>query len=211
MTNTPLWPHQYEPSSTSDGDLVHRSFRRRLFLVLTKPASSVVAFFFFGCIMSLITVAIFIMMAQTVAAFEESPESCYVCEHDWNGTADTDTLRSSDMGYDEPVLPVECVCEPRPWQILVDMEDIIYYVFTAEYALRFLTFSPLPKSCGGSRSSYFYQLLKFMVHPWQLIDLLAILPFWLEMVVSVSSFSSLRIVRLTRVFQVMKLGKYNRT
>ncbi|GMH89194.1 hypothetical protein TrVE_jg3139 [Triparma verrucosa] len=189
--NTPWWPHTREMYLSSvDGAPVKRPKRRQIFLVMTKPASSIASFIFFMTLMSLMVAAIAFMAMETMPSFLEQPSICpYSCDED-----------------DE-----DCVCEPRTVKWLVELQDYLYYLFTVEYLVRHMVFYPVPEKAGGSADPHIVQFLKFATHPWQLIDLLAIAPFWLENWLSVQSLQSVRIVRLSRIFQVVKLGKYNKT
>jgi len=126
-------------------------------------------------------------------SFMEIPDSCELCH---NSTS---------------VNTADCVCEGIPYQYLTNFSDILYIFFTAEYLARIILFSPLPASAGGSRSSYLAQFFYFVFDPWQLIDLLSVLPFWLEFLVDMRTFSAVRILRLSRIFQVVKLGKNSKT
>mmetsp|Transcript_11591 Transcript_11591/g.23087 ORF Transcript_11591/g.23087 Transcript_11591/m.23087 type:complete len:339 (+) Transcript_11591:29-1045(+) len=190
-SNTPLYPSAYEAYYSSiDGAPVRRRRRRQLFIVLTKPGGSKVGMAFFGVMITIMLTSVAIMTLETMDEFMESPDECDAC-------------RGEDEG---------CVCEPVPKKWLTDVQEVIYYIFTAEYILRHLTFYPAPRKAGGSSQPHAVQFLKFAVHPWQVIDLLAVAPFWLEDWFSnVNSLNSVRVLRLFRVFQVIKLGKYNRT
>lgn len=70
-------------------------------------------------------------------------------------------------------------------------------VFTIEYCVRFMV-TPLTTQ-------------KFVLDPFNLIDLLAVLPFFIELMTSDSSLDLrvLRAVRLVRIFRVFKVGKYS--
>ncbi|GMH52167.1 hypothetical protein TL16_g01173 [Triparma laevis f. inornata] len=160
---------------------------------MTKPASSIASFIFFITLMSLMVCAIAFMAMETMPSFLETPTTCpYSCPPDEENAED-------------------CVCEPRTVKWLIETQDYLYYLFTVEYVVRHLVFYPVPAKAGGSTASHPYQFFVFATHPWQLIDLLAIAPFWLENWLSVQSLQNLRIIRLSRIFQVVKLGKYNKT
>jgi voltage-gated potassium channel len=74
-------------------------------------------------------------------------------------------------------------------------------VFTLEYLLRFW--------CAGENPKYRGILgrLRYMVSPLALIDLIAILPFYLPMLVR-SNLIPLRALRLIRLMRILKLGRY---
>ncbi len=75
-------------------------------------------------------------------------------------------------------------------------------VFTAEYAGRIIVCKLNPKY-GSTR----YATLRFVVSPMMLIDLAAILPFFLPFVVADLRF--IRIIRLLRIFRLFKLARYS--
>ena len=75
-------------------------------------------------------------------------------------------------------------------------------VFTAEYAGRIIVCKMNPKYKGKK-----YSVLRFVVSPMMLIDLAAILPFFLPFVVVDLRF--IRIIRLLRIFRLFKLARYS--
>lgn len=75
-------------------------------------------------------------------------------------------------------------------------------VFTAEYAGRIIVCKMNPKY-GNAR----YAVLRVVVSPMMLIDLAAILPFFLPFVVVDLRF--IRIIRLLRIFRLFKLARYS--
>jgi len=79
-------------------------------------------------------------------------------------------------------------------------EAFVTFVFTAEYTLRIAT-TPEHRC-------------RFIVAPLNVVDLAAILPYWLQLLVSLlgmdaATGSWLRVLRLARVFRILKLGKYS--
>lgn len=105
-------------------------------------------------------------------------------------------------------------CEPRPWPIFVTLEQIAIAIFTVDYVCRILTVHAVsPSECninskyGNSAACrtwlYFWQWMNF-------IDVLAIIPFYLELMglgPSGGGSSVLRVFRLIRVFRMLKMPK----
>jgi voltage-gated potassium channel len=74
-------------------------------------------------------------------------------------------------------------------------------VFTVEYALRLWCSSENPKYSGAAGK------VRFVFTPFAIVDLLAILPFFLPMVIPVD-LRFLRAIRLVRFFRILKIGRY---
>ena len=75
-------------------------------------------------------------------------------------------------------------------------------VFTAEYAGRIVVYRMNPK-----HRTTRYSLLRLVFSPMMLVDLAAILPFFLPFVVVDLRF--IRIIRLLRLFRLLKLARYS--
>lgn len=118
--------------------------------------------------------------------------------------------------------PEDCAtCEPMPLPFFEVMEFIAGIAFSIEFFARFLT-------CAKVRFKYLddttliftltsnlpivymtktQRLCHFISSPSNVIDFLAIMPFYLEPVMPVNAnLMVLRLVRLTRVFRVLKMG-----
>lgn len=76
--------------------------------------------------------------------------------------------------------------------------------FTVEYLLRLWSADLDPRFSGPIRGR-----LKYLLTPFALIDLIAILPFYLPFLGLDLRF--IRAIRLFRIFRVLKLGRYNRS
>ena len=84
-------------------------------------------------------------------------------------------------------------------------EIISIGIFTIEYLMR-LYVSDITHPPRRKITSAF----KFIISPFGLIDLLAILPFYIPFIIKVD-LRFLRILRLIRFFRVFKIGRYNST
>lgn len=75
-------------------------------------------------------------------------------------------------------------------------------VFTTEYALRVWCCVQNPEFSSPLRGR-----LRYALSPYALIDLVALTPFYLPMVIPIE-FRMLRLLRMLRLFRVLRLGKY---
>ena len=92
---------------------------------------------------------------------------------------------------------------PRFCVLLNEVEKTAVIIFTAEYLLRIWTADML-----FPESSPFRAKLKYMVSGMAIIDLLAILPFYLPMVLPVDLLG-IRAIRLVRLLRIFKLNRYS--
>ena len=107
--------------------------------------------------------------------------------------------------------------------LFADFEVVAISIFTVEYGLRCITAHSVPypllghpEDAAEDKPRCCFQCMHktwyFIKSPFNVIDLLAIIPFYIGLIDShtsaVSQFSFLRILRLARVFRVFKLGKY---
>lgn len=89
---------------------------------------------------------------------------------------------------------------------LLVFEQISVIVFTIEYLLRFWI-ADLDDTYSGSS---FKKRLQFTFSPLGLIDLIAILPFYLPLLITMDM-RILRILRLFRLLRIFKLGRYSKS
>lgn len=87
-------------------------------------------------------------------------------------------------------------------RVLMRVEEIASIVFTVEYLLRILTADMLYPGKGAVASRF-----KYVFSPLAIIDLVAILPFWLPMFLPCSMLA-LRSLRLVRILRILKLNRY---
>lgn len=87
-------------------------------------------------------------------------------------------------------------------EILVFIERVSVAAFTVEYLLRVWSTVETPAQQG--RPAWLARL-RYMVSPMALIDLVAILPFYLSMLLAID----LRFLRVMRLLRLLKLGRYS--
>lgn len=92
---------------------------------------------------------------------------------------------------------------PNILRTLRQSEYATILVFTAEYLLRFWTADLLYPEKSPWRAR-----LKFVCSPMAIIDLLAILPFYLPMLFSIN-LVGIRAIRLIRLLRIFKLNRYS--
>jgi hypothetical protein len=117
-------------------------------------------------------------------------------------------------------------CQPQPKDFFVLLEMICILIFTAEYLPRLLTvhawvYRPpsaqelAPDDVAPSwylkDGSALKKTLWYAADGMNIVDLLAILPFYLELAGVPFDGQALRVIRLLRVIRVFKLGKGNST
>ena len=91
-----------------------------------------------------------------------------------------------------------------PWaNFFVDFEIFSVIVFTIEYCLRVWSSVEDPQYRDP-----LWGRLKYMVSAWALVDLLAILPFYVTFFTT--DFGLIRILRLLRVVRLYRISKYSR-
>lgn len=85
-------------------------------------------------------------------------------------------------------------------------ETFVVIAFTVEYLLRFWTCDHIPDGAGQAEPKRWLRAkAAFALRPMSLIDLLAILPFY----VRVGDLRVVRVLRVFRVFRVLKLARYS--
>jgi hypothetical protein len=117
--------------------------------------------------------------------------------------------------------PAECKvpltvknCEPQPWPLFSQLENVAVAIFTVDYACRIFTVhAVLPIECNVNSRYGNSGVCLTWLYFWQwmnLVDILAIVPFYLELLSlgpSGGGSSVLRVFRLVRVFRMLKMPK----
>ncbi len=129
-------------SATGSSGIPERTLKRRLFLMLTEPQTSIVSAVFFALYFILVLGSVVVMMMQTMRYFQYTPQTCSFC-HD--GTIDV--ITSSTTGTDDTFSQNDnaslCQCPPIPMRKLIVIEDYLIYFFSVEWFLRVLSYEPL--------------------------------------------------------------------
>ena len=87
-------------------------------------------------------------------------------------------------------------------ELLLFIEGMASIVFTVEYVLRILTADFLYPERGKIKAR-----IKYVLSPMAIVDLIAILPFWLPMFLP-GTMLGLRALRLVRLLRIFKLNRY---
>eukprot|EP00746_Dinoflagellata_sp_MGD_P124668 gnl/MRDRNA2_/MRDRNA2_59277_c0_seq1.p1 gnl/MRDRNA2_/MRDRNA2_59277_c0~~gnl/MRDRNA2_/MRDRNA2_59277_c0_seq1.p1 ORF type:complete len:815 (-),score=124.35 gnl/MRDRNA2_/MRDRNA2_59277_c0_seq1:9-2384(-) len=113
-------------------------------------------------------------------------------------------------------------CKPKPKPVFAQIEEGCLVVFTAEFLLRLITSHAIRTQllkedsfvdtlCGDEQvvwASPLGRTWAFCKEPTNIIDFLAIAPYYLEKAVDTNTnLMVLRLVRLTRMFRILRLGK----
>eukprot|EP00284_Hemiselmis_tepida_P016058 CAMPEP_0174929326 /NCGR_PEP_ID=MMETSP1355-20121228/27142_1 /TAXON_ID=464990 /ORGANISM="Hemiselmis tepida, Strain CCMP443" /LENGTH=549 /DNA_ID=CAMNT_0016175521 /DNA_START=43 /DNA_END=1688 /DNA_ORIENTATION=+ len=118
----------------------------------------------------------------------------------------------------------------EPPTIFYVLEVVCVIIFTIEYVIRLVAMPTFEKEVAEDGATdtpdkvetwgaYLRVRLVFMRQTMNMVDLMAILPFYIEEIVSLtnpgggdsgaSSLAVIRIIRIARVFRLLKLGKHN--
>ncbi len=171
-----------------------------IYLTLDDAHASIMSAFTSNLVMILILLSSTTYVVETAPSMRKIPQAC---------------LDRGDLD-----------CEPEPKVVFKYIETVCILVFTIEYGLRFLTAHASRPACpdpttdiqGNEEIVKFEppkgplrKTMKVMTTVMSLIDLIAILPWYIGLIFGSTGggLAVLRILRLARIFRVFKLGKYN--
>jgi len=109
-----------------------------------------------------------------------------------------DVVKSANAGD-------QCVCPPEPKRFTMEALRILMRFFCVEWVVRVLTF--VPEDTNITAFQHLLEWLGYLTSPGTLIDALATFSYYLETIPN--TFISLRLLRLFRIFQLVRLGQYN--
>ncbi|CAD7936631.1 unnamed protein product [Amoebophrya sp. A120] len=194
----------------------------RVFMVFEDPSSCRLAKWLSFFLLATIMFSSILFIVATLPEFKVWPNTA--CET----TCNVDTVHRQAW----PLATFEYCrddCIPKQLPVFDQMEVVCVIIFSAEYIARLLTCHGcrpevlsedyLLKLCLGEHSlgrrhGRLRRLSDFILTPMNLVDVLAIVPFYLELFVGSSGVQGstvLRVVRLTRLFRFMKVAKYVNT
>jgi len=96
-------------------------------------------------------------------------------------------------------------CEPKPDKIFYIIETVCIAIFTIEYFARVLTVHAM----ASSTESGLRRTLQYARQTMNIIDLLAILPYFTDLMLSGSEVGPFAILRLARILRLFKMAKHN--
>ena len=208
VPSDPFHPRQVAMAQTPR----HRSWKRRLFLLLTEPDTSIASAIFFIVLITAILLNNMVMMLQTMERWQFTPTDCRTCGGDVSYLFDDDnTIIIADQ---REARGVSCTCPPTPVAWTIRFLSATIYFFTVEWSLRVLCFEPPAMSNDNDEDdpgNFWWQWFGFVTSTSTVLDALAIFPYYIEMSFQTNGLMSLRLLRLFRVFQLVRLGQYNDT
>lgn len=181
--------------------------RLHIFLFLTEPSSSFLAKCFFAFLIMVILSMNVLMMMQTMTVFQFIPDDCRVCGGTISYMFDDDR---NEIIASNTVKNVACTCPPSPYLWTEQALHTLIVICTIEWVLRVLTFTPYSStSTATTITDYIREYYHFMTSGSTILDALSIFPYYMESFSNSNGLLSLRLLRLTRVFQIVRLGQYN--
>jgi len=183
----------------------YRSIKRRIFLFLTEPDTSIASAVFFFILIITISMMNIVMMMQTMEEWQFTPDDCRTCG------GPISYMFDDDDSIAEPLNGVTCVCPPTPLAWTITVLNWLVYFFTVEWSLRVLAFEPPLHERKHTGWGRFCDWFGYLTSTTTVLDALAIFPYYIELTFQTNGLMSLRLLRLFRVFQLVRLGQYNAT
>lgn len=165
-------------------------FHERLFLVFDDASKSICG----KVVLVLVTLAIIVstvsFILETMPEFREVPAEC----------AELRTVKA---------------CEPRPVSAFFPIEVVCIVIFSVDYVVRVFTFHGMQREKNCSVFGSLCRTLRYARQPMNIIDLFAVLPFYVDAVFhffvddNSSLAQPLKVLRLARVCRLFKMAKNN--
>eukprot|EP00928_Gymnodinium_smaydae_P013925 TRINITY_DN15047_c0_g3_i3.p1 TRINITY_DN15047_c0_g3~~TRINITY_DN15047_c0_g3_i3.p1 ORF type:complete len:853 (-),score=114.02 TRINITY_DN15047_c0_g3_i3:381-2939(-) len=161
-------------------------FCRRLFTAFDVPSSSIASRVIGSILLTAIAVSTVSFVLESMPAFRYRKQAC------------------AELRLANRPLTVEA-CEPQPHESFFTIEAVCIVLFTIDYVVRMATIHSVPAQRG---SNGVLRTLAYARQPLNLVDLIAILPFYVGLVVDLS-LGPVRILRLARIFRLFKAAKHH--
>ena len=211
-----------------------------VFKTFDDPTYSNLAFYMALVSLFLICVSIFMILLESDPWMWIHPSECAektkVLNSQWFqdayfGGGEYNASEIKEYILDGQSVDIRKMCTPEPPGGFKTIEAACIVYFTAEYLARLFTAwalpskSPHPETQEQNDKSIappqtpkeaLVRIYVFICHPLNVIDVLAIMPYYVEILQSTSNASGqggslghLRVLRLSRIFRILKIGKYN--
>jgi len=199
---------------------VNHTFMERIFLTIDDQTSSVVGWIVSSISLSMIIVSSLCFVIATLPSLQVQSDQCRTqCTPPFTTSLQTFATTAAQKAY------CDDNCEPQQPSYFYQLEVVCVVVFSMEYFARLFT-------CHAVRSEYLNdellidmvlgdqslrsksrrdRVLSFMTQPPNVVDALAIMPFYIELLAKSDDMRGsviLRVIRLIRLVRLMKTVKY---
>eukprot|EP00929_Paragymnodinium_shiwhaense_P037451 TRINITY_DN19953_c1_g1_i1.p1 TRINITY_DN19953_c1_g1~~TRINITY_DN19953_c1_g1_i1.p1 ORF type:complete len:879 (+),score=155.89 TRINITY_DN19953_c1_g1_i1:159-2795(+) len=188
LCEDPAGPKPFFPPDLrfdKNGKEVKRGLRERVFTLFDDGSQSTMGTCIEYIIMGTIVISTITFICESLAVFRERPQECF------------------DLKVAGKPLTIEA-CEPKPLAAFWYVEAVCIAIFTMEYLGKVAFVHAVP---DGPHPVI--QTLLYMKKPMNIVDFLAILPFYLEVALSGANFGWMSVLRLMRVLRLFKLAKHH--
>jgi hypothetical protein len=187
----------------NDGVKYELSYFQRIFVTFEYQNSSIASQIIFWIIILAILLGVVLFILSGDPQYNITPDTCEtpVCDND------------------STLCPERMVCEPVPPQSFDTVDEVCVILFTIDYMIRLLTCWSVPVKLTGieledqkTPPKKYMQVFYYLTKSTNLIDLCAILPYYIGLGLAGGGGSSsfVRVLRLARLLRILKLGKSNR-
>lgn len=151
-------------------------------------------------------------MMQTMDAWQYSPDKCDFCNASGEIVFGDDNILRPDYPSYPKHSSIGCECPPQPIAEIVICENYLIYFFSIEFLVRLFCYDP-PEAFIRHLSGWDYlrNWSQGVTEATVILDALAIFPYYIENYDKSNGLLSVRLLRLFRVFQLLRLGQYNAT
>jgi hypothetical protein len=222
------------------GEIVEQNMATRIWSVFEDPGSGLLAQRMAVFMIVVIIISCVGDILSTVPSMREIPSNPLTCEKPFTiecGDCRGESLEVYDVYTTVPSLTQSSLngthcevcygtvpdpstgeypsfqsCEPIEMAVYGMIEAICIIIFTLDYLVRVcsIVWVPTHKWQGPQDAGVGSKLYHYCTQLLNVVDLIAILPFWVELLFfEGQTLEFVRVLRLARVFRIFKLGKYN--